>query len=463
MKKLFIFAASSLLMLASCSESNDFVNNVAQDSPIAFSAYNGNGTRAGYAGDISSTTLQTTGFGVFAYNTGASDYGATGHSTMATTEDTPNWAPNFMWNQQVTYSSGWVYTPLKYWPNGVDTNGASEATVQKLSFFAYAPYVDVASGSGETGITALSANYVNGDPKVTYALSGSGNDVDLLWGTTSTNGATVGGVAQAGVGSDLKVSDTSVANLNENLTKMNTSGKVGFNFKHALAKIKDVQVKVDPDNVNIETDANERPRTKITVSNITITSTNFTDNNKSEGEGKKSTKGGVFNLATGIWNLTETDAAQSSTEQITPTGDSGAHNVLNANMIDPETVDAANLFGTTTPSVTTGITGVTTEYVTAYNSTTRRPLMLMPGTKPRFTVAITYTVRTEDANLAAGYSETTQTITKTVDFADPVLLNKQYILRLSLGLTTIKVDAAVADWVDDGTQVITLPVNVVEP
>jgi hypothetical protein len=461
MKKLFIFAASSLLMLASCSESNDFVNNVAQDSPIAFSAYNGNGTRAGYAGDISSTTLQTTGFGVFAYNTGASDYGATGHSTMATTEDTPNWAPNFMWNQQVTYSSGWVYTPLKYWPNGVDTNGASEATVQKLSFFAYAPYV--ASGSGETGITALSANYVNGDPKVTYALSGSGNDVDLLWGTTSTNGATVGGVAQAGVGSDLKVSDTSVANLNENLTKMNTSGKVGFNFKHALAKIKDVQVKVDPDNVNIETDANERPRTKITVSNITITSTNFTDNNKSEGEGKKSTKGGVFNLATGIWNLTETDAAQSSTEQITPTGDSGAHNVLNANMIDPETVDAANLFGTTTPSVTTGITGVTTEYVTAYNSTTRRPLMLMPGTKPRFTVAITYTVRTEDANLAAGYSETTQTITKTVDFADPVLLNKQYILRLSLGLTTIKVDAEVAEWDDDGEHTITLPVNVVEP
>ena len=460
MKKLFIFAASSLLMLASCSESNDFVNNVAQDSPIAFSAYNGNGTRAGYAGDISSTTLQTTGFGVFAYNTGASDYGATGHSTMATTEETPNWAPNFMWNQQVTYSSGWVYTPLKYWPNGVDTNGASEATVQKLSFFAYAPYV--ASGSGETGITALSANNVNGDPKVTYALSGSGNDVDLLWGTTSTNGATVGGVAQAGVGSDLKASGESVAKLNENLTKMKTNGKVGFNFKHALAKIKDVQVKVDPD-VTMEVDANSRPLTKITVSNITITSTNYTRTAVTEGEGYKSTKGGVFNLATGIWTLTEANEAQSSTEQITPTGDSGAHNVLNANMIDPETVDAANLFGTTTPSVTTGITGVTTEYVTAYNSTNRRPLMLMPGTYPRFTVAITYTVRTEDANLSAGYSETTQTITKTVDFASPVLLNKQYTLKLSLGLTTIKVDAEVAEWVADGEQVITLPVNVVEP
>jgi hypothetical protein len=454
MKKLFIFAASSLLMLASCSESNDFVNNVAQDSPIAFSAYNGNGTRAGYAGDISSTTLQTTGFGVFAYNTGASDYGATGHSTMATTEETPNWAPNFMWNQQVTYSSGWVYKPLKYWPNGIDTNGASEATVQKLSFFAYAPYVASCSGE-ESGITALSANTDAGDPKITYSLSGTGNDVDLLWGTTSTNGATVNDVAQAGVGSDLKISEVSVANLNENLTKMKTNGKVGFNFKHALAKIKDVQVNVDPD-VTMEVDENSRPLTKITVSNITITSTNYTRTAVSSGsEPYKSTKGGVFNLATGIWNLTEADAAQSSTEQITPTGDSGAHNVLNAAMIDPATVNAENLFGAS------GITGVTTDYVTAYNSTNRRPLMLMPGTYPRFTVAITYTVRTEDANLAAGYSETTQTITKTVDFASPVLLNKQYTLKLSLGLTSIKVDADVADWVDGSEQVITLPVNVV--
>ena len=449
MKKLFIFAASSLLMLASCSESNDFVNNVAQDSPIAFSAYNGNGTRTGYAGDISSTTLQTTGFGVFAYNTGASDYGATGYSTMATTAETPNWAPNFMYNQQVTYSSGWVYTPLKYWPNGVDTDGASQATVQKLSFFAYAPYV--VSASGETGITALSANNVNGDPKVTYALSGSGNDVDLLWGTTSTNGATVGNVAQAGVASD----EYSGINVNENLTKMNTSGKVGFNFKHALAKIKDVQVKIAPD-VSIE-GTGTRPLTKITVSNITITSTNFTDTDKSEGEGKKSTKGGVFNLATGKWTLTEADAAQSSTEQITRTGDSGAHNVLNSTIVDPETVSAATIFGVSPAS---GITGVTTDYVTAYNSTTRRPLMLMPGTKPQFIIAITYTVRTEDANLAAGYSETTQTITKTVQFGSAVELNKQYTLNLILGLTSIKVEATVSEWTDGSALEISLPVNV---
>lgn len=458
MKKLFIFAASSLLMLASCSESNDFVNNVAQDSPIAFSAYNGNGTRAGYAGDINSTTLQTTGFGVFAYNTGVSDYGATGHSTMATPA---NLAPNFMWNQKVTYSSGWTYTPLKYWPNGVDTDGASQATVQKLSFFAYAPYVASASDIGGTGITALSENDDNGDPTVTYALSGSGNDVDLLWGTTSTNGATVGGVAQAGVGSD----EYPGINVNENLTKMNTSGTVGFLFKHALAKIKDVQVKVDPDNVDIETDAKGRPLTKITVSNITITSTNFTDHDKTGGGGKKSTKGGVFNLATGKWTLDELDDAQSSTEYITPTGvfNSVACNALKSTIVDPATVDSTTIFGEITPSeVTTGITGVTADYVTAYNSTTRRPLMLMPGTKPQFTIAITYTVRTKDANLAPdGYSQTTQTITKTVQFGSAVELNKQYTLKLSLGLTSIKVEAEVANWDNDESEhVISLPLNV---
>lgn len=453
MKKLFIFAASSLLMLASCSESNDFVNTVAQDSPIAFSAYNGNGTRAGDGGDINTETLQTRGFGVFAYNTGADDYGASGHSTMATTGETPTakWAPNFMYNQQVTYSSGWVYTPLKYWPNGIDTNGASQGAVQQLSFFAYAPHVT--PGNEETtGITALSANDDNGDPTVTYALSGSGNDVDLLWGTTSTNGVTVGNDDQAGVASDTY----SGIYVNENLTKMKTSGKVGFLFKHALAKINDVQVKIAPD-VAIE-GTGTRPLTKITVSNITITSTNFTDNNKSVGEGKKSTKGGVFNLATGAWSLTELDATQSSIEYITRTGESGTHNVLNPAIVEPETVSAATIFGLSPAS---GITGVTTNYVTAYNnSTTRRPLMLMPGTKPQFTIAITYIVRTEDANLAAGYSETTQTITKTVNFTSAVELNKQYTLNLILGLTSIKVEATVSEWTDGSAPEISLPVNV---
>ena len=86
--------------------------------------------------------------------------------------------------------------------------------------------------------------------------------------------------------------------------------------------------------------------------------------------------------------------------------------------------------------------------------------MLMPGTKPRFTVAITYTVRTEDANLAAGYSETTQTITKTVQFGSAVELNKQYTLNLILGLTSIKVEATVSEWTDGSATEISLPVNV---
>ena len=86
--------------------------------------------------------------------------------------------------------------------------------------------------------------------------------------------------------------------------------------------------------------------------------------------------------------------------------------------------------------------------------------MLMPGTKPQFTIAITYIVRTEDTNLAAGYSETTQTITKTVNFTSAVELNKQYTLNLILGLTSIKVEATVSEWTDGSATEISLPVNV---
>lgn len=66
--------------------------------------------------------------GIFAYYTGSSNW------TAANT-------PNFMFNQPVTRTANntpWTYSPVKYWPN-------NEA--DKLSFFAYAPYVKEASGS----------------------------------------------------------------------------------------------------------------------------------------------------------------------------------------------------------------------------------------------------------------------------------------------------------------------------
>jgi len=68
----------------------------------------------------------------------------TGNETSNATDKTTSW------------SGGWEYKPLKYWPN--------EAT-DKVSFFAYAPH----STDGSNNIT-LFANTVGGDPVITYTV-----------------------------------------------------------------------------------------------------------------------------------------------------------------------------------------------------------------------------------------------------------------------------------------------------
>lgn len=125
----------------------------------------------------SESALQGAGFGVFAYYTGASGWGDVGSSTT----------PNFMYNQQVTYSSGWTYTPVKYWPN---------ADGEKVSFFAYAPYT--------SNTTGFSTNTAAGAPIISYT-----------WGTTN----------------DL-LYDKQIDQV-----KGTVSSAVTFTFKHALAKV----------------------------------------------------------------------------------------------------------------------------------------------------------------------------------------------------------------------------------
>ena len=125
----------------------------------------------------SESALQGAGFGVFAYYTGASGWGTVGSSTT----------PNFMYNQQVTYSSGWTYSPVKYWPN---------ADGEKVSLFAYAPYT--------SNTTGFSTNTAAGAPIISYT-----------WGTTN----------------DL-LYDKQIDQV-----KGTVSSAVTFTFKHALAKV----------------------------------------------------------------------------------------------------------------------------------------------------------------------------------------------------------------------------------
>ena len=132
------------------------------------------------------------GFGVFAYYTQNSNYPAT-NTTLA---------PNFMYNQHVTWDAGaWTYSPLKYWPNDFaegDVDGSTPAAQgsnqDRLSFFAYGPYVyadpadgqaKLKDGSGDytinktTGIIGVKPASSASDPMVHFNL-GAGAE-DLVW------------------------------------------------------------------------------------------------------------------------------------------------------------------------------------------------------------------------------------------------------------------------------------------
>ena len=94
--------------------------------------------------DLNDLKESDAGFGVLAYYTDTYTWdlcdgsGDVGHTSKV--------APNFMYNQQVKWSTDhWTYSPVKYWPNDnnpADDGGATGSqTKSYVSFFAYAPYV----------------------------------------------------------------------------------------------------------------------------------------------------------------------------------------------------------------------------------------------------------------------------------------------------------------------------------
>lgn len=108
--------------------------------------------------------------------------------------------PNFMYNQQVTKQADgtWDYSPKQYWPNN---------NTDKLSFFAYAPYVDEAAASGSN--PTFSQKTAGGYPTLTYTVPPTeAAQVDLLAATPLMN-----------------------------RTFQETSGNIQFAMKHSLCKV----------------------------------------------------------------------------------------------------------------------------------------------------------------------------------------------------------------------------------
>ena len=198
MKKIYYFAAMAA-MLAACSSDDLSLGKqtpqTIEESAVLFDAYSQRPTtRAGKTDVMDISTLQVSGFGVFGYYTDNNDY-------------EQSRIPDFMYNQKVTYDptlTYWTYEPIKYWPNEYGTDAISDDN-DRVTFFAYAPYVEVSPASGKLvkqqsnddlwGITGMTRNSAAGDPLIKYIASFERDkSVDLLWGVCDdTNWAIVNG------------------------------------------------------------------------------------------------------------------------------------------------------------------------------------------------------------------------------------------------------------------------------
>ena len=438
-KSLLAMTALAAMLFAGCTSSDELttLESIKQaenaPTPVSFGTYMGKtSTRAGITGDMTTDVLKTTGhdydgFGVFAYHTAGTGTDLSYNSSTS--------LPNFMYNERVYWdgsSTSWTYSPIKYWPNeaaansGVDTKTSNGATttsgVDKVSFFAYAPYVALsATALSGTGITAINGratsggtdsptpngNQKPGDPTISYTVGTIGEGVDLCWGVVpaSTTYVTV-----------LTTDQNPTEGLpNLNLIKQEVNEKVEFLFKHALTKVRfTIQAAVNQTGAGGTLDA----ATKIFVNSVAIT-------------------GSASFPASGDLNLNNTAANTPKWENTTGT--------------------AALTNGTLNTNIKSGGAGVLTSDATAVFSNTNDWYYLIPGTSGSLTINCNYNVETTDEKLNGGKSTIVNDISKTLTSLtlEP---GKAYTINIVLGLTSVDFNATVADWVGE-TAVVNLPLN----
>ena len=477
-KKVYLFAFAAAAMFAACSN-NDGAESAekaqaqekAQQIAVGFDAYQGRATTRAVT-DLDA--LKTNSFGVFAYYTDNNLYDG---QTI----------PNFMYNQKIDWSTDkWVYEPVKYWPNEAGNTAIAEE-FDRISFFAYGPYVPITTlSTGKTandkGIIGFSRNNVAGDPLVKYVADfNPANSVDLVWGTIG-NGQTwqaYGGSSTA-FGTEGKPW-LDVQRPHATSTTWADASKVKFQFEHALASL-NVQVISDVNKAS-GTAADADKYTRIWIRSISFTG--FTTQgalNLNNIESKKALWKGINGdeLVTGE-TVTIYDGRKDGKEAT-----AGASNEkvlgLNPNLIQSADYALAGAGGGTDdanqnyaegdlimgdgkkPGVIsiaqnlfdpTGVTGYAAK--TAIKDT--EPIYVIP-TGDDLTVTIAYDVETVDNSLSTFLSDNkthgssiSNVITKTIQVSSANLQlenGKQYTLNLHLGMNSVKFDAAVTDWTAGG-------------
>ena len=434
------------MMFTACSSSEDGVEVdnpktpvLAQKVPVGFNAYANRGlTRSGVAGDLDLTALEAPagvgsadggGFGVFAYYTDLKKYDQT-------------YIPNFMYNQGVFKNgANWEYTPVMYWPNESGSDAQSDDE-DKVSFFAYAPYVkhtSAASGSvadATYGITGFSRNSTAGDPIVKYIASfDPAKSVDLCWGVCAgTSWAKFQGAANQTMQEGLPWTDVE--------HPQGIDQKMTFTFRHALSQL-NVQIDADPDVADHDESSVVATGTKIYVRSISFTGIAthgaLNLNNTVKDKPLWLDYSGTTDLPYGE-SVTVKDGRRDGREGATG---AEANNELPAGL-NPQIVQNS--------TATTGVTKSLQNLFAAAALTT--PVCVIP-TGEAMTVTIVYDVETASPDLTTYLSDGTthgssieNRITKSINWSSGTGLvsGKKYNLTLHLGMNSVKYDAAISDW-----------------
>lgn len=338
---------------------------------------------------ITLAALKTRGFGVYAYDQGATDI-------LSYCKDRID--PNFMFNEQVTCpDTYWQYSPVKYWPNNP---GA------RLSFFAYAPYdpnLNRLSGSPR-----LILERGNSGPAIYYNALVADLDqaLDLCWGANATTDiATPAADAETAPVNYCKNPLTGAAQ------QVSTSGNIKFNFKHALSRLKfNVQVFSDllTDGAEHGTPADGGtidPNTRIEIKDLRLIGYTASD--------------GILSLYDGTWD------AQYET--------SGIHLLP---YLDPAVLTIAG-----------GQAATETDLFGA-----DRYLTIIPGARYKIRIEY-WVITTDPTPGAHPLNSTVTKNVIDSPLTYTAEAGKAYDFHLNLGMTTVKFDATVTDWATESHEI----------
>ena len=414
------FTLLAVLVCASCTREHPEGGFSSESRSVSFDAYlyRGVATRTGDVGMLDGETLKDSGFGVFAYYTGNASFG-------------PACTPDFMYNTMVSHAgSAWEYAPVKYWPN---EDGSHDGEVDKVSFFAYAPYVAIDPVSGEsavaddgtpansreTGIVRASLSTDAGTPSVAYVASfDPSRCVDLCWGSPLLD-----------------------------QVKPDSDSKLLFNFRHALSAL-NVQIDAVVDEMPAPGSIERDSDTRIYVRSVSFGGFSRAGTLSLGGTLTPQWSGFIPGTALDRDALTIHDGRLDGWEA---RYDDAGETVTGFN---PDLVQQVSY---------NGKPGVTSTTVNLFASDiVTDPVYVIPNGYP-FAIDVVYDVETrddkiEDTFLADGQTHGTSTRVNVRTYVDTgsgairIEAGKRYYLRLHLGLTSVKFQAEIGisnQWSED--------------